>query len=364
MAATAVGVLRLTLFTFIWFFVKGSDVSPGTIVLAQVLFRHGDRSPVEPFPTDKYKDSWPQGLGALSKIGMQQQYHLGRFLRQRYMVKHSLLNTTYLHYQVNVRSTDVDRTLMSAYSNLAGLYPPDESQLWDDKIPWQPIPVHTVPRYEDRLLNEDVTCPTADKEYAKALNSPAAKKMDLENKAFYKYLTSHTGVLIENQTNVWTIADTFICELAHNKSLPDWAGRWGNNTTVFKQACQVSDYQFTLKFDYNHKMQRLRGGPLLKEMIKNMNATISGETQVDQRTRLFMYSAHDSTVCPLLGSMKVYNHLMPPYAAAVIVELYNTSGQFSVQVHYRNDSRDEPYLLQIPGTYPNMWGTVQPHSSV
>ena len=33
-----------------------------------------------------------------------------------------------------------------------------------------------------QLLNEDVTCPTADKEYAKALNSPAAKKMDLENK--------------------------------------------------------------------------------------------------------------------------------------------------------------------------------------
>ena len=37
MAATAVGVLRLTLFTFMWFFVKSSDVSPGTIVLAQVV---------------------------------------------------------------------------------------------------------------------------------------------------------------------------------------------------------------------------------------------------------------------------------------------------------------------------------------
>ena len=33
-----------------------------------------------------------------------------------------------------------------------------------------------------QLLNEDITCPAADKEYAKALNSPGAKKMDQENK--------------------------------------------------------------------------------------------------------------------------------------------------------------------------------------
>jgi len=51
--------------------------------------------------------------------------------------------------QVHVRSDDFDRTLMSAYCNLAGLFPAQGSELWNDKLLWQPIPVHTVPKDTD-----------------------------------------------------------------------------------------------------------------------------------------------------------------------------------------------------------------------
>lgn len=51
--------------------------------------------------------------------------------------------------QVYVRSTDFDRTLMSAEANLAGLFPPDGMQRFNPNISWQPIPVHTVPIAED-----------------------------------------------------------------------------------------------------------------------------------------------------------------------------------------------------------------------
>ena len=34
---------------------------------------------------------------------------------------------------------------MSAYCNLAGLYPPEGTQVWSTDIKWQPIPVHTRP---------------------------------------------------------------------------------------------------------------------------------------------------------------------------------------------------------------------------
>jgi len=51
-----------------------------------------------------------------------------------------------------VQSTDVDRTLMSAQSNLAGLYEPFGDDVWNDQIKWQPIPVHTIPEQFDAVI--------------------------------------------------------------------------------------------------------------------------------------------------------------------------------------------------------------------
>ena len=54
-------------------------------------------------------------------------------------------------FQIFVRSTDYDRTLMSAEANLAGLYPPNNSQVFESSVHWQPIPVHTVPQSQERV---------------------------------------------------------------------------------------------------------------------------------------------------------------------------------------------------------------------
>ena len=54
-----------------------------------------------------------------------------------------------------MRSTDFDRTLMSAEANLAGLFPPDGMQRFNPNISWQTVPVHTVPIAEDRVRLAD-----------------------------------------------------------------------------------------------------------------------------------------------------------------------------------------------------------------
>ncbi|KAK2100484.1 mitochondrial acyl carrier protein [Saguinus oedipus] len=114
-----------------------------------LLYRHGDRSPVKTYPKDPYQEEeWPQGFGQLTKEGMLQHWELGQALRQRY---HGFLNTSYHRQEVYVRSTDFDRTLMSAEANLAGLFPPNGMQRFNPNISWQPIPVHTVPVAEDRV---------------------------------------------------------------------------------------------------------------------------------------------------------------------------------------------------------------------
>lgn len=34
------------------------------------LFRHGDRTPIDPYPTDPYKgrQNWPEGFGQLTNV--------------------------------------------------------------------------------------------------------------------------------------------------------------------------------------------------------------------------------------------------------------------------------------------------------
>jgi len=83
---------------------------------------------------------------------------------------------------------------------------------------------------------------------------------------------------------------------------------------------------------YTEELKRLRMGPLLGEIVSNMKGRV--EKKLDSRKKLFVYSAHDTTVASLLNTLDVFNMLPPPYASAVFVELYTntTSGDWIVQV--------------------------------
>ncbi|KAJ8944268.1 hypothetical protein NQ318_009645 [Aromia moschata] len=96
--------------------------SNDTLVSVAVLFRHGDRAPKTSFPNDPYFSTtyWPMGFKQLTNQGKQRHYELGKWFRNRY---DSFLPKIYSPDDIYVRSSDVDRTLMSAAANLAGLYP-------------------------------------------------------------------------------------------------------------------------------------------------------------------------------------------------------------------------------------------------
>ncbi|KAJ8957112.1 hypothetical protein NQ318_007327 [Aromia moschata] len=100
-----------------------SEAEADELVSVVVLYRHGDRSPISSYPTDPYIDSsyWPEGYGQLLNKGKERQYQLGEWFRKRYS---TFLPNEYSPKDIRVVSTDVDRTLMSAAANLAGLYPP------------------------------------------------------------------------------------------------------------------------------------------------------------------------------------------------------------------------------------------------
>ncbi|KAI4547873.1 hypothetical protein MG293_000203 [Ovis ammon polii] len=278
-----------------------------------LVFRHGDRSPIETFPNDPIKESsWPQGFGQLTQLGMAQHYELGEYIRKRY---ENFLNESYKHEQVHVRSTDIDRTLMSAMTNLAALFPPEGISIWNPSLPWQPIPVHTVPVSEDQ--------------------------------DFIEVLPKLTGYHDQDLFGIWSkVYDPLFCEGVHNFTLPSWATE--DTMTKLKEISELS----LLSLYGIHKQKeksRLQGGVLINEILNHMKSA----TQPSNRRKLIMYSAHDTTVSGLQMALDVYNGILPPYASCHMMELYFQEGEYFIEMYYRNETRYEPHPLTLPGCTPS-----------
>ncbi|TWW64067.1 Lysosomal acid phosphatase [Takifugu flavidus] len=190
----------------------GNIAADKKLAYVTVLFRHGDRSPIRAYPTDPYQEKdWPQGFGQLSQKGMRQHYELGTFLRNRYK---GFLNESYERHEISVRSTDYDRTLMSAEANLAGLYPPPSQQTFKPDLKWQPIPVHTVPLSEDRLLSFPIgECPRYKQLMEETEHTEEFVNITKKYEDTIEWVRNKTGQNDTDVKSVWSVYDTLFCEV-------------------------------------------------------------------------------------------------------------------------------------------------------
>ena len=60
-------------------------------------------------------------------------------------------HTFFSYFQLKVFSSDISRCLMSAYCNLAAMFPPGPGRQFNASLNWQPIPVHTRPTTDDNV---------------------------------------------------------------------------------------------------------------------------------------------------------------------------------------------------------------------
>lgn len=110
---------------------------------------------------------------------------MGKYLRKRYL--QILGDGKYSTDKVYVRSSDYDRTLISAAVNLAGLFPPGKDEIFNDELRWIPIPIHTIPLKLDHYVGMESPCPRYDEAFKDLLKSPeyvtAQNKVDRYIKA-------------------------------------------------------------------------------------------------------------------------------------------------------------------------------------
>ncbi|XP_046583084.1 prostatic acid phosphatase-like [Haliotis rubra] len=202
-----------------------------TIFLLQ-LFRHGDRSPEHTYPNDPYQeDTWPQRWGELTQEGMRREYELGQYLRHRY-VDGGFIHGNYTADEIHVLASYKDRAIMSAYCMLAGLFPPTGDQIWNPAIPWQPIPVHTLPKEDDFDL------------------------IDL--------LGKHSGYPPTFESLV-DMFDPIFVENDNNMTFPLWL----RQNDVYKRFRALKNMVAQLKF-HTKAMARIRGGRLKQTSFTNL----------------------------------------------------------------------------------------------
>lgn len=103
--------------------------------------------------------------------------------------------------------TDYDRTLMSAESNLAGLFPPEGDEIWNTNLTWQPVPIHTVPVDSDELFNGKY-CARYDHAMRRLTNSPQFRANISEHRKLIEYLEVNAGVQFHTLNDIQVLYNT------------------------------------------------------------------------------------------------------------------------------------------------------------
>ncbi|XP_068210170.1 prostatic acid phosphatase-like isoform X1 [Palaemon carinicauda] len=331
--------LCLCIFVFIRPAAFGAEYN-GTLELVQLMYRHGDRAPIELYPNDPHQDPsiWPDGLAQLTKKGKAMQYALGKWLRNRY---DGFVSRQWKPEEIYVRSTDVDRTLMSAACNLAAFYFPDNPDRFNGKVAWMPTPIHTAPLSNDILLSVDESCPRIQEELELQENLPIVKNVTDDSQKLFEFLSEKSGSNITSILDVDYLYDTLRIEALYNLTLPDWTN------DVMEHMKLLSDFSFEI-VALSEELKRLRAGPIMKELGSHMREKADGKLE---KEKMFVYSAHDTTLATLMLGLGVFNNIAPPYASTVLIELHKIDGDHYVQMYFRNDTKivDPPYELTLPG---------------
>lgn len=130
------------------------------------MFRHGGRYHINSvYDGGQTHADW----GQLTSVGMNQHCAFGGLLRDLYVKKLGFIRPSFNHSEVEVYSTNVDRTIMSAQSNLFGWFPSQTGETMpaglDDGLMVPPY------RFNDTIKN-DFALPNGHQIIPVRLNGP------------------------------------------------------------------------------------------------------------------------------------------------------------------------------------------------
>ena len=347
------------------------------LIFALTHFRHGARAPI--FPSEDNQDffnkSW-DNPSQLTGVGHRMHYILGLYNNERYITKFNLLKENFDEHDILVMSTDFNRTINSALSQLYGLYPSFNGKITEKQKNFANPPINlsdTIERNINQLNEKNYYLPNSlnlipihifhnSEHRIKEFENPSCKnvaheimKKNINNSEITKRLSNFTINFSEiikkhlkyiqtfDYEKVEKLADQFITDMAE-----------GHDFETFKQNTQINDetfnnlYNFFLDFagstmkDYQYgdsegQLIKIDMSPFFNELVeyiqKRVNIMIN---QIETRKndfsspKLVMISGHDSTLTSMmlfLGIMfknenRSFYYRNPIYASNAAFEVY------------------------------------------
>ncbi|XP_031617280.1 prostatic acid phosphatase-like isoform X2 [Contarinia nasturtii] len=287
------------------------------LVFAHIVVRHGDRNVLYPFgSTDPFSNEtkyWPDGYGALTNEGRQQQYEVGLYLAKRYK---KFIGNGYHRDKIYVRSTDVDRTLISA--------------------------AHILAEIDDFVLATKRPCPRYKAARHRIDHSDEVKAVVADHAEYFKNLTDLSGKPIIKIDDVNTLYQILtVQKLKKLEPFPEWAEDLITKGSLMEN---ITNYKHSF-YGSTTEMARIRPGFLFKEILERFSKKANGTLDPDRS--LHLYSAHDITIANILGGLGVFDdpHI-PPYSSCVFFELHKTGENYHIEIYYKKERGADKRPLQ------------------
>ena len=298
-------------------FFAATAAAQDRLVFVVDVIRHGDRTPLIDLPAVHHV--WPQGLGQLTPAGMRQEAELGARLRSVYVDQQGLLPPSYTPGTMSVRSTDMDRTLMSAESFLMGLYPA------------QPVPIHTLPISGDTLLNPEAAGNKLDEALAR---EQSWKDLSSRLQPRFASWSRATGMAITTVDQLIFLRDTLMIDQRYHVPLP--------------QALSEEDIQMILDEGSRIFLEKfsLTAPSTGRELLQTIAKDMQQAGQEKSPLRYVLFFAHDTTLISQMSVLQAPLSSTPPYASRLNFALLDTGRKgFAIKVFYN----DQPVKIPACG---------------
>jgi phosphatidylethanolamine-binding protein (PEBP) family uncharacterized protein len=327
-----VGYFKLFLFFILFIPTKmliAHEQGEGQLIFISDFIRHGARTPVIYLDAKniRYPLAWKNlPAGQLTAQGLNGEKNLGSSFRKTYIEDQHFLGQNYDDRKICIRSSGVDRTLMSATAVLLGLYPLDTAKRYTLKI-------HELPTKQDTLLAPSGSNPA---EFLALLQryvfeTPEWKSKFDEIKSKFDRWSQETGYPVSDFASLSSLTDTVsslwsYCQQA-NSCMTQSTGLTPDDVAILlKWQNWSSHYIFATQ-----EVGKFIGCNPVSEIITNMNKVAQGYRPFSY----ILYSAHDINLLGLLSYLGYPLDHQPPFGANLRFSLYKIGRKnFEVQVDY------------------------------